>query len=142
MIQIISQVNSFSKIAASFVYLLSALISLYFYHYIGALIQHEVHATFTCIQWILKEYICIFQSAELSNSIYKSNWYEVSMKNRKKLLITMLRAQKSFSIRAVFVEITLETYTDVSINNLFGFAGKFCNPINVDCKVTSLCGLF
>lgn len=54
----------------------------------------------------------------------------------------MLRAQKSFSIRAVFVEITLETYTDVSINNLFGFAGKFCNPINVDCKVTSLFGLF
>lgn len=54
-----------------------------------------------------------FQSLDISTEIYKSDWLNISKKNRMKLVLIMMRTQKPILIKTLVFEATLETFTNV-----------------------------
>ncbi|XP_058463949.1 odorant receptor 45a-like [Malaya genurostris] len=78
-------------------YIIAILTQVSFFSYFGSIMSYE------------SELVC--------EAIYCSNWYEVSPKIRKMLLLCMMRAQLPVNINAGFMQASLPTLRAVSFNS-------------------------
>lgn len=61
-------------------------------------------------------FVPIYQTFEVSNAIYGSNWYEGPVEVKKLIQFVLMRAQKSFVVYSGFYEANLNTFSSVSIH--------------------------